>query len=1068
MKKKMTMKKILKYIWALPVLMLASCAEEMVPEQEELIEDGTIISVSMAEPQTRVEMNDGFSGLLTWKGDEEIRLYKQHVMGGKEPNNFTTFKMVGKPDGAKASFIGTLPAGMSDRYWFTIQNKGANEEAFEGNRPVLSKPMTQNGNNSTAHLNGKFHMAVNCTGEELMRGVTLQPLCCLATFEIEEYPRDMIGNLNSLTWIVNSNKSEQKFERKMTLAEIQPGKITAYMLFYPDEAQLAAGGEMRVVLKGSNGAASVSVTSEAGKTYVNGGRYTVKISLESKTGYLYNWAPVQEEVVAQNSEFIVKAGTQPTIPTELTNWTISKVEGKSGYYSVAYQENGASTAITAIPANMFKGFCGDFTEIYFPDGLVSIGASAFDGCNNLVKIVFPKNSLKKIEANAFSGCSSLMELNLPEGVTIGSLSFHEFQGSEQKSGPSLSLPRNTTLNGEYAFGSSSFLTSLTISEGCNLCASSFFQYYHLESVTVEQNAAVTLAANSFAQCTIKVFNFYGGVGSSLASGFVDAGTAKRTNLKLNVDWLTQAGDDPWGGSNSGVLADTRTPKQVKDEAGKVIGGTWMGVDWKSITFVNPDGTPITDLSGHPDLKGSAVWGNPDGTVPEPTPSPVLSLSEAQKQVAAAAAELSFTFSVSNPTEAQPAVETTASWIKNLQVTSLVNGNATVTYSVEANESETPRNGIITVKYEGAQNASYTVKQSGKAAVVVPDPVLSLAEDHKDIEETEATGLSFTVSVANPTAAQPTVETAASWIKNVQITTLTSGSATVTYDVDANPSETVRNGIITVKYEGAQNVTYTVNQAAKVVVPEPSKLKSATFDNDGILVEMPKQARNGITYEALVNFSSFNANNTVIGQEEVFLLRVGDSGKDNNQIHICFDNLDAKGEATYKKGSLLSNARLNANQWYHLAATIKPSGSGVEVALYVNGTLDKSQVFDGIAMPEVGGDGKALDTDNYHGTTENFNAKRGIFIGRLVDYKWNDRPMNGMMREARVWSVARTAEQIKANMLTVDASSEGLEAYYKFDGSDIAGTTVNDASGKNHNGTVKAGTITITEHDPIVL
>ena len=455
----------------------------------------------------------------------------------------------------------------------------------------------------------------------------------------------------------------------------------------------------------------------------------------------------------------------------------------------------------------------------------------------------------------------------------------------------------------------------------------------------------------------------------------------------------------------------------------------------------------------------SAWENENGV-----PCPVLVLTEVQKEVGAEAANgLSFAFSVENVVAGvQPTAETLATWIKDVQVTVLEGGQTTVTYAVDANETTEVREGVITVNYEGAESVNYTVKQVSKALPTA----LALTEVQKEVGVEAVNGLSFAFSVKNVVAGvQPTAVTTAGWIKNVQVASFAAGNGSVTFDVDANEVSELREGVITVSYEGAESVNYTVKQAAMA----PAQQTSATFNNTGVLVGMPAQQYAGVTYEALVNFSSFNDNNTVIGQEEVFLLRVGDSGKDNNQIHVCFDNLDAQGEAINKNGSLLSNTRLSANKWYHLAATIQPSGSGVEVALYINGVLEKSQVFADIHMPEVGGDGKALPTDNYHSATNNYDAKRGIFIGRLVNFKWGgDRAMNGMMREARVWSVARTADQIQNNMFSVDASSAGLEAYYKFDGSDVSGNTVTDASGKNHNGTVKAGNITSTEHAPIIL
>ena len=67
-----------------------------------------------------------------------------------------------------------------------------------------------------------------------------------------------------------------------------------------------------------------------------------------------------------------------------------------------------------------------------------------------------------------------------------------------------------------------------------------------------------------------------------------------------------------------------------------------------------------------------------------------------------------------------------------------------------------------------------------------------------------------------------------------------------------------------------------------------------------------------------------------------------------------------------------------------------------------------------------------------------------------------------MSEVRLWSVARTRNQLQQNMLTVDPKSEGLELYYKFNGSEVQeGRTIKDATGKI---TGETGGLSITSLD----
>ena len=65
---------------------------------------------------------------------------------------------------------------------------------------------------------------------------------------------------------------------------------------------------------------------------------------------------------------------------------------------------------------------GSFT---FPEGVTSIGHSAFKDCRNLTEIRIPEG-VTSIEEWAFYNCSSLTKISIPEGVTsIGHVCFRQ-------------------------------------------------------------------------------------------------------------------------------------------------------------------------------------------------------------------------------------------------------------------------------------------------------------------------------------------------------------------------------------------------------------------------------------------------------------------------------------------------------------------------------------------------------------------------------------------------------------------------------------------------------------------
>jgi hypothetical protein len=59
-----------------------------------------------------------------------------------------------------------------------------------------------------------------------------------------------------------------------------------------------------------------------------------------------------------------------------------------------------------------------------PDGICTIGESAFDGCRNLSRIILP-DTVIQIRETAFSDCESLAEMTIPDSVTyIGGSAFY--------------------------------------------------------------------------------------------------------------------------------------------------------------------------------------------------------------------------------------------------------------------------------------------------------------------------------------------------------------------------------------------------------------------------------------------------------------------------------------------------------------------------------------------------------------------------------------------------------------------------------------------------------------------
>ena len=232
------------------------------------------------------------------------------------------------------------------------------------------------------------------------------------------------------------------------------------------------------------------------------------------------------------------------------------------------------------------------------------------------------------------------------------------------------------------------------------------------------------------------------------------------------------------------------------------------------------------------------------------------------------------------------------------------------------------------------------------------------------------------------------------------------SYVVPVKVQSNDVETTDGGDVTF---------FLLNKPVKI--RKAGELNKTRYDYDYIGVKFPVGTYfQSFTYEALINVYNFNGNSTIMGTEGIMIFRIGDTGGGvpDNVLQI------AGGQHYFTKEGLKSNT------WYHVAVTYNQASG--KTAIYVNGNKWAESVW---SIP-------GFDP----------NADTGFFIGRIKGFQWGERPLQGMMSELRVWSVARTENQIKQNMLTVDPKSEGLELYYKLNGSEKQeGGRIFDTTGK---------------------
>lgn len=111
--------------------------------------------------------------------------------------------------------------------------------------------------------------------------------------------------------------------------------------------------------------------------------------------------------------------------------------------------------VTSIGNSAFVG--GSFTSVTIPDGVTSIGDYAFANCSRLPSITIP-GSVTSIGNYAFRFCGGLTSMTIPDGVTsIGDYAFYWCGGLR-----SVSIPSSVTSIGKKPFFACSNIRSLVL------------------------------------------------------------------------------------------------------------------------------------------------------------------------------------------------------------------------------------------------------------------------------------------------------------------------------------------------------------------------------------------------------------------------------------------------------------------------------------------------------------------------------------------------------------------------------------------------------------------------------
>ena len=281
-------------------------------------------------------------------------------------------------------------------------------------------------------------------------------------------------------------------------------------------------------------------------------------------------------------------------------------------------------------------------------------------------------------------------------------------------------------------------------------------------------------------------------------------------------------------------------------------------------------------------------------------------------------------------------------------------------------------------------------------------------------------------------------------------------------------------LVPIRISGASIDVLGGSDVAYYVVKRSSAITVAAQLGAGNWINFPtldkyganSQAWNGLTamtYEALIYIDEFATQDetstpvsisTIMGVEQYLLLRLGDTNFERQQLQ--FDG-SGSGSQFGKIPGKDAMKNLEAGRWYHVACTYDQTTQTVRI--YVDGQIQSEETGVGISIPseknrinlamralyDLWNTASEAENPQYE-TVDTGYDKLGDAYQFFIGKSYNEyRPLNGKIAEARVWSVARTPEQIWENMYDIEnpADDPSLLGYWKFN--EGAGNTVKDYS-----------------------
>lgn len=222
-------------------------------------------------------------------------------------------------------------------------------------------------------------------------------------------------------------------------------------------------------------------------------------------------------------------------------------------------------------------------------------------------------------------------------------------------------------------------------------------------------------------------------------------------------------------------------------------------------------------------------------------------------------------------------------------------------------------------------------------------------------------------------------------------------------------------------ESSNTVYFAIN---KTTITKAVELKGRALHVPQFITDPRVGNMTTVTMECRFKVDNFSWINTIMGEEENFLMRCVDWDEDGN-YNFEMGPITIGGQKLFHA----AKSDLVAGQWYHVAIVC----TGSKTCLYINGKLDS----------EYSGRSGAVNF--------NYEYDGGFHMGQSCGARY----LNGAISEARLWNRALTQVEIQENMCYVSPTSEGLLAYWRCDHIQEDGT-VRDETGNGFDAKADSG------------